>query len=372
MTIEKLLCIIIKVSMSVSDEFSKLLNDDVFNIPNEGRRLPYVDEFCEMMLIGLETVFLCKYSPDLLMKLALNEWLGERKKRNPYDTGYPDEVKECFGLHKFKRSSELFPPSGAKGPFIFLLRYHPGKALYFLIELFNTTAEKYAQSGLDSPERYSLPVISNSISEPMQIEIKLNDETIIKQYSSSRLWNAYRGHSVVPHLLQSALMALENWLISYAEYAKDSTFFEWCFDYVLRNSNSVMPTAVLASIAVGFPEKVEKGALPIIRAAELYDLDLGRTVHECGGYEIDWFKAGLNRDPLSEMYSDERRRSALQKWRKQDLESLVVRMQFSNLRDEIIEIIDELRLKFSTDEKWRFRFHRMKRAFSSGRKGRCI
>lgn len=343
---KKLLGIIIKVSLSISYEFNQLLNEDIFSIPDEGRRLPYADEFCEMMLVGLETAFLCKYSPDLLIKLALYEWLGERKKRHSYDASFHKEVEECFGLYKFKRSSELFPPSGAKGPFMFLLRYHPGKALYFLLELLNTTAEKYAKSGLDSPE-------------PTQIEIKLNDGTVIKQYCSSRLWNAYRGHSVVPYLLQSALMALENWLISYAEYTKDNTFFEWCFDYILRNSNSVMPAAVLASIAVGYPVIVGKGALPIIRTAELYDLDLSRTVQEHGENEIDWFRTGLNREPLSEMYSDERRKSALQKWRKRDLEFLVVQMQFSGLKDETIKIIDEFRSKYSLDEKWRFRFYRM-------------
>jgi len=163
----------------------------------------------------------------------------------------------------------------------------------------------------------------------------------------------------MPAVLQSALMALENWLIECAEHTQDRVFWEWCFDYILRNSNSVMPTAILASIALGFPDKVGKSALPIIRSTELYDLDLQRRIHERGGREPDWFKAGLNRDPLADIYSEERRQAALRKWRNQDLESLIVRLQFSDLREETIAIIDELRSKFSADEKWRFRFHRI-------------
>ncbi len=356
----KLLKILIKVYPSIADEFNQMLNSDVFSVSGEDRRLSYVDDFCKMMLMDIETIYLCKNAPDLLIKLALHEWfINELDKEEYHYRGYEKEVDECFGIHKYKSSAKSFPSSGVKGPFVYLFRYHPRKALDFLLKLFNTAAEKYYQSDLDKEETFSLLLFDNLISQPKKIQLQLNDGTTVYKYCSLRLWNAYRGLSVLPYLLRSALMAMENWLIDCAEKINDDSYFEWCFDYIFRNSNSVMTTAVLTSIALGFPEKIGKSALPIVRVPEFYDFEIKRVVQERGGNEINWFRTGLHRDPLSEMYSDERREAALRKWRKQDLEFLVVRLQLSPLRNEILQIIDELRSKYSNDEKWRFRFHRI-------------
>lgn len=356
----RLLKIIIKIYPAIADEYNEMLNSDVFSITEERRHLSYRDDFCKMMLVNIETIFLCKNAPDLLIKLALHEWFINEQKRDDFHySSYRKDVDEFFGMHKYKSSSEFFPPSGKKGPFVYLFRYHPRKALDFLLNLFNIAAEKYYQSDLDREET-SLPLLLDTlISKPKKIQIQLNDGTTVYQYCSLRLWNAYRGLSVLPYLLQSALMAMENWLIDYAEKIKDDSFFEWCFDYILRNSNSVMTTAVLTSVAVGFPDRIGKNALPILRVPEFYDFEMKRTLGERGVNEINWFKAGLQRDPLAEMYSDERRQAALRKWRKQDLEFLIVHFQFSSLRNEMLQIIDEFRLSHSEDEKWRFRFHRI-------------
>jgi hypothetical protein len=115
-------------------------------------------------------------------------------------------------------------------------------------------------------------------------------------------------------------MALENWLIDLAKDLESQEVLEWVFDYILRNSNSVMPTAVLASVATGFPDKLGKAALPLLRTPTLYDLDL---------------------------------------WRRQSLEDLIVRLQFSELRDETLATLDELRVEAHDYENWRFRFSRI-------------
>lgn len=254
-------------------------------------------------------------------------------------------------------NNNFFPASGAKGPFQYLLRFHPRKGLAFLLELFNATAEKYAHSDLDEPSRYSSEPTQHEVSSAEQVEIRLSDGTVIKQYASWRLWAGYRGHSVTPYLLQSALMALENWLIALAEHAESSEHLEWIFDYVLRNSNSVMPTAVLASVATGFPNKLGRAVLPLLSAPELYELDLSRRVHEMGRYETNWF--GMSYDPLRKLYGEERQEAALRPWRKEDLEMLITRLQFSELQDEAFKAIDELRVKAPLETSWRFRFHRI-------------
>ncbi|MFF2530284.1 ATP-binding protein [Brevibacillus sp. NPDC058079] len=353
---KKLLGVIIRVIPVILNEFNGLLDSDVFGNQNKRRRLSYVQELCTLSLTCMESAFLCKHIPDTLIKLAFHKWVIDEGQMNKY-TDFHKDVSEYFGLHEYGSEVNFFPASGVRGPFRSLLRFHPRKGLDFIIQLLNISAEKYAHSDLDSPEMYSDLRLENYRSEVEQVEIVLNDGTTVKQYCSQRLWNGYRGHSVVPYLLQSALMALENWLIAWAEIPEGNETLEWIYNYILRNSNSVMPTAVLISVATGFPNKLAKAAIPLMRVPELYSLDLTRTINERGGNEVNWF--GVSRDPFSRFYAEERRTAALRPWRKESLETLITRLQFTEFREEVLRIIDELRSKVSCDEGWQFRFHRI-------------
>ena len=359
---EKLLGIIIKTYPAISDEFIKLLETDVFvtNIERRQDRHRYVDQFCEMIFSTLYSATLCRHNPDLLIKLALFEWfINETPEYEEYL--YDLDISGRFGLHEDR--NEFSPASGAKGPFQYLLNCHPRKGLDFIIKTLNKAADKYAHSDLDGPRDLNARRTRRRYSEPIieQVEIQLNDGSSVMHYCSGRLWGAYRGHSVVPDLLQCALMALENWLITYIEDSEnsDQKIIEWLFDHILRNSNSVMPTAVLASVASGFPEKVGKAALPLLRSMNLYFLDMERTVHECGGNEINWHKTGLQRDLLADLYTEERRTAALRPWRKEHLETLVKLLQFSEYRDDALAAIDKLRKSMPNDERARFLLHRI-------------
>lgn len=351
--------VIIKTVPAINEEFTKLLETDMFSSHDEGRRLPYVQTFCEMALEGFETAFLSYYNPDVVIRLAFHEWFIDDSEEDGHKYWYRahKEVAECFGLHEYRYN--FFPASGRKGPFEYLLRYHPRKGLDFILELLNCTAEAYAYSDLELPERYSSTPVEASTATINQVELRLADGTSVNQYYSGRLWLGYRGHSVIPDLLQSALMALENWLIDLAEHSESRDTLEWVFDYILRNSNSVMATAVLASVATGFPNKAGKAALPLLRAPVLYDLDLRRIVPERVGGGINWFGVGLRRDPRADIYAAERRRADQRAWRQEHLENLLVRLQLSELRDEALATLDELRLKAPDSESWRFRFHRI-------------
>ena len=354
---EKLLSIILKTVPVIQNEFSALLESDVFISGSRKHQRPhYVKELCSLAFYGVEAAFLAKHRPDLLIKLARREWLTEEPEEElePWYRGSPD-VDDYFGLDDNRYNS--FPASGAKGPVPHLFRFHPRKALDFVLDLLNISAEKYAYSNLDSPDgdtlntwhRNAAPVIERLI-------IKLNDGTEIEQYYSSRLWLAYRGYSVVPYLLQSSLMAFENWLVSYAEHASPEDL-EWLFNYVLKHSNSVMPTAVLASLATGFHGKIGRAALPLLRTAELLLLDKMRTVHEMKAHQINEF--AWSRDPLSKIYAEERRTAALRPWRQEDLETLIVRLQFSELGDDTLAAIDVLRAFAPDHESVRFLLHRI-------------
>jgi len=344
--IKKLLIVIIKVSPSLSKEFNELLEKDVFMKSEKWQRPLYVEEFVSICLNDMVAAFLCKNFPDVVIRLAKQEWfLTEIKK------GYHNwelSVEKCFSLNKNKIGSVFLPPSGEKGPFSHLLRFHQRKGLDFIIELCNRAAGEYANSSLDSPGRHFTAIPIPESKKDIQIELQLADGTVIKQYCSQRLWNGYRGYSGLPGLLQSALMALENYLIGKAEHfisAEEIEEMECLFDHILRNSNSVMTTAVLASIATGFPNKLGKAAFPILRRPEFYSFDLSR----CSQEEPRLWIGFDDSDPLSEVYLAERRKANSQPWRKKSLEDLLLHLQFSDLREEVMEILDSFRQTNSLD-----------------------
>ena len=357
----KLLGVIIKVIPAITTEFRLMFEQDIFRKSSisDDRRPGYIRQLLPRVLVGIETIFLCKHTPDLIIKLAWQEWLiHESDQENPWESRR--DVKDCFGLHEYSEGSNFSPASGAKGPFVHLLRYHPRKGLDFIIGLCNQTAKRYAASTLDSQEKESL--FPTGVTEGIfTVEIPLADGTCIKQYCSHRLWCGYRGTAVLPYLLQSALMALENWLIAIAEHTNSSDTLEWVIDHILRNSNSVMPTAVIASVATGFPEKMGKAALPLLRTPDLYHWDMTRCIHESHA-----LGAGFSNDPMWKLYAEERKTANNRPWRKELLETLVTRLQFTELRDEIFKLIDEFRSNIpksdidgKVDERWRFRLHRI-------------
>ena len=239
--LKRILGVVIKSHWAVKDEFDELLERDVFTVsiipadvqPQSQRqytgltdalssissrrhkRPRYVSLFCEMLFSTLHSMYLSKHSPDLLVKLAFFEWFIQEPTENEDIWSDGIDLDGYFGLHQDRNI--YFPASGSKGPFQYLLMHHPRKGLDFVLKLLNKASDNYAHSNLDGPRDsgYRRTGFPDPLIE--QIELQLNDGSSVKQYYSSRLWLAYRGHSVVPYLLQCALMAFENWLIAYVE-----------------------------------------------------------------------------------------------------------------------------------------------------------
>ncbi len=337
---KKILNALLKVSTAVKEKFDELMEQDVFISKVKPRRLSYVDELTSLALVGTNVPMLCKRNPDFVVKLSLHEWLLQKPEKDEFGYGSYSriDVEESFGLDKER---DFFPASGSKGPFKYLLQSKPRLALDFIIKLCNLTAQKYSESEFAKPHYNEEDTIYAYETVVKQVDITLNDGTIVKQYASPHLWKGYRGQSTLPYLLQCGLMALENWLVEYIDKSDENNEIEWIYDYLLRKSNSVMPTSVLSSVATGFPNKVGKAALPLLKTADLYHLDLIRMTQEMGGNEMHFF--GLDRDVLSKIYIEERREAALRPWRKESLETLLTRLQFVNdLRDDALKIVDDL------------------------------
>ncbi|WP_228200090.1 P-loop NTPase family protein [Acinetobacter baumannii] len=341
---KKILGVLLKVSSTIETEFNHLMTQDVFVSKVHPRRLSYVDQLTSLALTGIHVPMLCKHLPEFVMKLAMHEWVLEQRKEDARYRYVTISGEEQFGL---EANHDFFAPSGAKGPFAYLLKYHPRKGLDFIINLCNFSTEKYKEFNLKSGSKiYSETLV-------------LNDGTTVDQFVNKEFWSGYRGHSSIPYVLQCALMALENWLVDYINNIGEEHEVDWIYNYLLKNSNSVLITSVLTSIAVGFPNKVRKAAFPILNNGEFYLIDISRYVHEMGENTPHWF--GYDRSPMTEIYIEERRQAALRPWRKETLETLLTKLQFSDLREDVLPIVESLKKQaaISNDRPFRYLANRI-------------
>lgn len=341
---------------SISNEFNMFLENTVFN-DIERKKNNYIDDIAEQIYHSLYTCFIAKNNPEILIKVAKKEWfIKEKTKENDKLPFYINDDWDEYKIYGLKSSSrhDYFPPSGKREPFRSLFMYCPKKAIDFVIELCNISAETYIKNSL---KEYSEEEKIN-ILEKIVYEIKKEDGTIIKQYGINSFWLAYRGMSNTPYLIESALMALENNLIEHFEYFKDNKKeIEYCIDYILSNSNSVFTTSVLVSVAIPYYKSLGRSGLLLLQNNDFYDMDIARRVQEMGDKEINWF--AMHNDILKKIYEEDRRKAATRKWREETLESLCTKLQFTDLREDVWKVIDKLDEKNKDITEWKFRLNRI-------------
>ena len=344
---ERLLKVIMKIPKASTVRFQDLLQKA---ITDEGDSWS-ADKLGELLLEGLDGWAACRDFPALVVKLAEAKWIAKpdsEMELHSYSYG-TQEIEEIFGLEEHLQF-DSFPSSAYHGPFLFLLRTNPKIGMDFIINLLNNCVACYADPNR-SRERFELP---------WQVTIELPDSTKIKQWCDERLWCIYRGSSVGPYILQSALMALESWLLELCK--QNLNFIEKILIDLLKRSNNVALTAVVASIAIAYPHLTGQAAISLLTCSILFKLDRIRIV---GDYH-----------PLSEafadlptrhvLYDDERKESDGLKHRKLDLEKLACELQFGPYRERIWQILDnyqqdlpQLDQQTEEDKIWRLALRRM-------------
>lgn len=234
----------------------------------------FYESVIENCLTGIGNWKLIKEMPGLVVKTAWESWkYVPRKKGSESEEGfsfYHDNRlrdEECWGI---RDKHSFFPPSIYKTPFYNLLFFHPGIGLDFIIDFINYSVEFYVNADCEYKHKIS------------QVEVELNDGTIIKQWAAWELWAAYRGSSVTTYALESLLRSLEKYLLEIAAVGTDISKenLKYIFNMLLMRSNNVAITSVLNSVAIAYPEIVEESMLPILGVPEFYDWDLTRAVHE--------------------------------------------------------------------------------------------
>ena len=233
----------------------------------------FYENVIENCLSGAGNQRLIKELPELIIETAWKNWKYIPTKESDYPneisfiSGHSLSDEECWGI----RDRHSFFPSGIyKTPFYNLLWIHPSIGMKFIIDFINYSVEFYVKASCEHKHNIS------------QIEIELNDGTVVEKWADWELWAAYRGLSVTNYALESLLMSLEKFLLETAKRKTDISreSLKFIFDYVLKNSNNVAPIAVLTSVAIAYPEEVEEAMLPLLSVKEFYEWDLSRALQE--------------------------------------------------------------------------------------------
>ncbi len=226
-------------------------------------------------LSGLLTRTLVNKCPELVIETAWKEW----KLKPPEEGSIASFIgshslrhEECWGIE----DDFSFYPSGVyKTPVYYLLKHHPILGLKFICEFLNYAVDFYVQ---EKDCEYKRQIT--------QVQLRLNDETIITQWGNSELWAAYRGLSVTHYLFESILMSLEKYLLETAQLKTEvsKSNMKFMFDYLFRMSNNVAITGVLASVAMAEPEVIEEQIAPLFSVREFYRWDMDRTLQESSAF----------------------------------------------------------------------------------------
>lgn len=276
------------------------------------------------MLFLFHSKELCRYFPDLIMEAANLRWIENKESKHQSRR----DVNRDFGLkNEFKLND--YPASAWQTPTLWLLRFHPQKALDWIIDLMNYCTQKYLESEFSKND------------DILEIELRLNDGTKIKQSGSSTLYRMFRGtRQVTPYLLQSILMALEKWLLELAKRKEELSrdVVRSSFRSLIEESKTIVTTSVLVSVAIAHSEEVGEEIYPLLTNLAIYDWDMDRQYQEQSALNpIGGAEYGLD-------YSKERWEAKQMPHRKIRLEEYVINRSCKDLafQGKFFEILDQL------------------------------
>ena len=302
---KRALQVIAKIPSADREGFARLLRG-----PEREERDREVEDFREIIFHGLEGMPAARDMPDLVTAVA-NAYLlcSEAELRRRWRHGVSIELEPLFGI-KEGRSHDFFPASAYRGPFMALLRHHPSEGLAFLIAVFNHSADWYAHPR----------VAFEHVEPPVEMKVTFADGTSRMQWCNPRLWNLYRGTSVGPYVLQSLLMALERWLLEFAEAR--SAELDAVLLHLLQRNDSAALTAVVASVATAFPHASSETLLVLLRSPWCILLDRQRLATESQAPSGLSDMIGLS-DARNAVYEAERKEADSFPHRHHDLETAI-------------------------------------------------
>lgn len=319
---QRVLSLITRVPKAVEPLFKDLANRA--QATSRRREDPDAELFLETLLKPFQAMPACRDLPNEVISLCLSMW---KAKHTPDSDDFYSglrEVDSVFGLSENLRRG-FFPASALQGPFKHLLLFHPALGIPFVVSLMNYAAEHYGQG------RARLQFVE----EPELVTMTFPDGTARQVWANARLWNAVRGNSVVPDLLQSALMALEAWALETIERPGAEEFVQKWLDWILQSTNNVSLISAVASVCMAHPSKTGETSLALLGCRDFFDLDRQRMVVESSSLAIGG--VGTHEKHLQE----ERLASNKLPHRRRDLEQFALNLQLGSLRDRVWAILDQ-------------------------------
>lgn len=342
---KNLIKLILNGALEIQAELKEIL-DEVILKKWTKHRDPY-NELCMRLLKSKpESISAIIALPEQIIQIADLFWFkGNSHPENPYSSDYG--MEKHYGLRSsFKH--DYFPASALQTPVYMLLQFSMQKAIDFVLNFTNKCVSLYATS-------------ENDLDSVKQIELRITDEIVQKQYASHSLYQMFRGMGspVTPYLLQSMHMALEKRLLEMAEKTDPKVTESWLL-YLLKKSESISITAVIISVVLSQPDKFFEVACILFKTIKLYHFDNIRMSNEHQSKSL--YSLGYGMDYKTKSFEDERIKTCDDKHRQTSLENLVVKYQFfknsdtsdeaANYRqEEIYRIIDAAYSKLPTDGK---------------------
>jgi len=316
------------------------LATQVFNqLMDDATKLEYeIDasaDLAKLVMGGFSVGNASRDFPAEVIKLANFKLKMDETDIRKFDGYSSYEVAPFFGIRE-RSSTDYFPASAYQGPFLSLLHNHPEDAVQYIIDLLNHSAQWYGE------EKWPGEPL-----EPLKkIAIDVPNHGPIEQWANSRLYLMHRGLSVGPYALQSALMALENWLLKIAKI-EGAKIEDWLLR-ILIDSNNVMATGVIASICIAYPSETSRVGVALLSCRELIQYDRIRLAKESG---VDLLLGG-SLIAGHRIYQDERRDSNALAHRKTDVEWMALQLQFSDdtVRDQVADVLDLHRARCTASE----------------------
>lgn len=312
---------------------------------------PVAEEFRNLLLTSLDGAHAARDLPDVLISCALDNYLAteEYLSEAPFSHSSLD-IGLYFGIKESLRH-DYFPASAFRGPWINLLTCHPDKGLDFLIQVANHSADWYAH-----------PRIHDPLEPAWEVELTFANGLVRKQWVNPRLWGIYRGLGVSPYVLQSLLMALEKWLLSYAMSHPEG--LDAVLLTILHRSDSAALAAVVASVATAHPHLSGEALLVLLSVRDYILIDRERMSDEHQTSMLAGMFPTLNAE--HKIYEEERKQSNELPHRQHDIEVAITNLQFGPLSPRVHTIIDKYLAELSASDKltegdliWQLALHRM-------------
>lgn len=314
---KQLIELLVKVPKANSDLFKDLCKRAGGKLDDEDASL-----LVSTILAPYKSVAACRDFPAEIVTLCSEVLLSDCEDDEEVNRLSID-VDHVFGL-RGDYEHRLIPPSALQGPFFWLLRFNPRIGIPFIIDLVNKACSRYA----------ALAPQLDIIEGPVEVELVLADGASRKVIANDRLWKAYRAASVVPSLIECALMALEKWFLEVIEVGADEEIVQRWLDLILQHSNNAATLAVVASICICHPRKVGAAGVSILGCREFFQLDIARRVSDRAPLAV----GGM--DAYAQQFQKERIESNKLPHRAKHLENLALDLQLGAYRDAVCCVLD--------------------------------